>query len=128
MVQKWEENLELKIRLPDDLLAAHHLSGLRVSGQPSLPLTESECKLYLIVTLSVALTFCVLSASIVLAACVKRFQAIKSEKRRREKVAAEQERLKQKEQEDEKKKVHTISEPALERTFNVPTLFVIRTF
>lgn len=37
-------------------------------------LDESECKIYLIVTLSVALTFCVLSAAVVLVACIKRYQ------------------------------------------------------
>lgn len=68
---------------------------------PGLPLTESECKLYLIVTLSVALTFCVLSASIVMAACVKRFQAVKSDKRRRQKL--EEEREKEREEEEKKK-------------------------
>ena len=35
---------------------------------------ESECKIYLIVTLSVALTFCVLSAAVVFVACIKRYQ------------------------------------------------------
>ena len=64
---------------------------------------ESECKLYLIVTLSVALTFCVLSASIVLAACIKRFQAVKSEKQRRQKM--EQQRESAEREDDDKTKV-----------------------
>lgn len=38
------------------------------------PLSESECKVYLIITLSVALTFCVLSATIVIVACLKKYQ------------------------------------------------------
>ncbi len=61
---RWEENLELKIRLPDDLLPLGHTH-----------LTEGECKLYLLITLAVALTFCVLSAVIVLVACVRRCNA-----------------------------------------------------
>ena len=41
-------------------------------------LNESECKLYLIITLSVALTFCVLSAMIVVVACFKKYQESKA--------------------------------------------------
>ena len=35
------------------------------------PLQEGECRVYLIVTLATALTFCVLSACIVLFACFR---------------------------------------------------------
>ena len=57
-------------------------------------------------TLSVALTFCVLSASIVMVACIKRFQAVKSEKRRRQKMdQQENERESRASQEEDKKKV-----------------------
>ena len=45
-----------------------------ISGGHSF--TESECKLYLIVTLSVALTFCVLSAVVVFVACIRRCQEV----------------------------------------------------
>ena len=44
----------------------------------SRALNESECKLYLIITLSVALTFCVLSAMIVVVACFKKYQESKA--------------------------------------------------
>ena len=53
-------------------------------SKPS-PLTESECKLYLIATLSVALTFCVLSATVVLVACAKRCQDVRRRERERRK-------------------------------------------
>ena len=57
-------------------------------------------------TLSVALTFCVLSASIVMVACIKRFQAVKSEKRRRQKMdQQENERESRASAEEDKKKV-----------------------
>ena len=70
--QNWEENLELKIRMPPDLISGggHARSGL----EHPRALNESECKLYLIITLSVALTFCVLSAMIVVVACFKKYQ------------------------------------------------------
>ena len=74
-----------------------------LSNLPTCLSSESECKLYLIVTLSVALTFCVLSASIVLAACIKRFQAVKSEKQRRQKM--EQQRESAERQDEDKTKV-----------------------
>ena len=37
LIQKWEENLELKIRLPDDLLGVNNPKGLNFN--PPLPLT-----------------------------------------------------------------------------------------
>lgn len=52
-------------------------------------------------TLSVALTFCVLSASIVMAACIKRFQAVKSEKRRRQKMDQQETERESRERADE---------------------------
>ena len=55
-------------------------------------------------TLSVALTFCVLSASIVMVACIKRFQAVKSEKRRRQKIDQQETDRESREREDEDKK------------------------
>ena len=51
----WEENLELKIRMPLDLMGgplggvSSGVSAAAFGGQT--PLTESECKIYLIVTL-----------------------------------------------------------------------------
>ena len=65
--------------MPADLLFdkeasadAVRFGGLGLGGPRTLD--ESECKIYLIVTLSVALTFCVLSAAVVLVACIKRYQ------------------------------------------------------
>merc|ERR1719412_1855350 len=49
--KNWEENLELKIRMPPDLLSGqqhHSKTNLELRA-----LNESECKLYLIITLSV---------------------------------------------------------------------------
>ena len=62
--------------MPADLLLDKDSStdGVRFGGLGSRTMNESECKIYLIVTLSVALTFCVLSAAVVLVACVKRYQ------------------------------------------------------
>ena len=58
--------------MPPDLLVQ---SSKSISdNHESRPLRESECKIYLIVTLSVALTFCVLSATIVVVACFKKYQ------------------------------------------------------
>ena len=80
--KNWEENLELKIRLPPDLLVnpltslTSHSASNGYEGRR--PLHESECKLYLIITLSVALTFCVLSATIVSVACFKKYQETKA--------------------------------------------------
>ena len=78
--KNWEENLELKIRMPPDLLVSQTNSKSMIeNNHESRPLRESECKIYLIVTLSVALTFCVLSATIVVVACFKKYQvSIKS--------------------------------------------------
>lgn len=85
--QNWKENLELKIRMPPDLLVnPYHTSGLPTINSNGYegyegrrrPLHESECKLYLIITLSVALTFCVLSATIVSVACFKKYQETKA--------------------------------------------------
>ena len=56
----WEQNMELKVTLPDD-------RKLSTSPDPS------ECRLFLIVTLATALTFCVLSACIVMFACYRRW-------------------------------------------------------
>ena len=56
----WEQNMELKVTLPDD-------KKLSTSPDPS------ECRLFLIVTLATALTFCVLSACIVMFACYRRW-------------------------------------------------------
>lgn len=71
----WEENLELKIRMPPDLLVNSKSS---VSNGNHSEMLKSECKIYLIVTLSVALTFCVLSATIVVVACFKKYQETKA--------------------------------------------------
>ena len=60
----WEENMELKVTLPDDR---------KVAASPD----SSECRLFLIVTLATALTFCVLSACIVVFACFRRWQESK---------------------------------------------------
>merc|ERR1711953_564842 len=78
--QNWEENLELKIRMPPDLLAVQSKSSSanHNRAQSSSQLQESECKIYLIITLSVALTFCVLSATIVIVACFKKYQESKA--------------------------------------------------
>ena len=56
----WEQNMELKVTLPDDR---------KLSSSPD----PSECRLFLIVTLATALTFCVLSACIVMFACYRRW-------------------------------------------------------
>ena len=78
--KNWEENLELKIRMPPDLLVKEPktLPSSNEGYEGRRPLHESECKLYLIITLSVALTFCVLSATIVTVACYKKFQETKA--------------------------------------------------
>merc|ERR1719412_2985920 len=74
--KNWHENLELKIRMPPDLLSSSENAKSSQSSNLDHPraLNESECKLYLIITLSVALTFCVLSAMIVVVACFKKYQ------------------------------------------------------
>ena len=92
----WEENLELKIRLPQDLTNGESLSIL------TSPLTESECKLYLIVTLATALTFCVLSAVIVLIACVRRVQEVKRREQRRQKAELEAKELQERQEKEQK--------------------------
>ena len=68
----WEENMELRVTLPDD----------KKSGPVPDP---SECRLFLIVTLATALTFCLLSACIVVFACYRRF----SETRRKNKLGTD---------------------------------------
>ncbi len=73
--KNWEENLELKIRMPPDIFSRDYSKS--ASDNSSLRV-ESECKIYLIVTLSVALTFCVLSATIVVVACFKKYQETKA--------------------------------------------------
>lgn len=91
----WEENLELKIRMPPDLHSKSTNTQQQQNQQQSQRiLRESECKIYLIVTLSVALTFCVLSATIVIVACFKKYQETKAismaqtlEKEEREQMA-----------------------------------------
>ena len=55
----WEENMELRVLLPDD--------------KKSISPDPSECRMFLIVTLATALTFCLLSACIVLFACYRRY-------------------------------------------------------
>jgi hypothetical protein len=62
--------------MPSDLLTEKDSSdAIRFgSGLGGRSIDESECKIYLIVTLSVALTFCVLSAAVVFVACIKRYQ------------------------------------------------------
>ena len=59
------------------------------------PLSESECKVYLIITLSVALTFCVLSATIVIVACFKKYQDSKRNTLRHQAEKEEQQRTDQ---------------------------------
>jgi len=77
--KNWQENLELKIRMPPDLLSSNENSkSSQSSNLDPRALNESECKLYLIITLSVALTFCVLSAMIVVVACFKKYQESKA--------------------------------------------------
>ena len=66
----WEENMELRVTLPDD-------------RKMSVP-DPSECRLFLIVTLATALTFCLLSACIVVFACYRRF----AETRRKNKTGS----------------------------------------
>jgi len=61
----WEENMELKVTIPDDRM---------ISSSPD----SSECRLFLIFTLATALTFCVLSVCIVLFACHRRWKEGKS--------------------------------------------------
>ena len=61
----WEQNMELKVTLPDDR---------KLSSSPD----PSECRLFLIVTLATALTFCVLSACIVMFACYRRWTEARS--------------------------------------------------
>ena len=58
----WQEDMELKVTMPRD------------SPMVGATLGEGECRLYLIVTLATALTFCVLSACIVLFACWRRWR------------------------------------------------------
>ena len=84
----WEENLQLKIRMPSDLRM--YDDGVR---DAAITITESECKIYLILTLAVALTFLILSAIIVLVACIKRYQESKANLRRRKQEAEEREQM-----------------------------------
>ena len=65
----WDEKMELRVTLPDD-------KKLAQSPDPS------ECRLFLIVTLATALTFCLLSACIVVFACYRRY----TETRRKNKL------------------------------------------
>ena len=63
----WQENLEIRVvSLPTDPAAA----ATAVKGD-----SVSECRLYLIVTLATALTFCLLSAAIVVFACIRKKSA-----------------------------------------------------
>ena len=66
--------------MPPDLLSSSENAKSSQSSNLDHPraLNESECKLYLIITLSVALTFCVLSAMIVVVACFKKYQESKA--------------------------------------------------
>ena len=59
----------------------------------AITITPSECKIYLILTLAVALTFLILSAIIVLVACIKRYQESKANLRRRKQEAEEREQM-----------------------------------
>ena len=115
----WEENLELKIRMPPDLMGGP-LGGVAVmsaSTSGKTPLTESECKIYLIITLSVALTFCVLSAVIVLVACFKRYQEVTSGDKKRKMAAAA---AAAKAKSDEPKDSTTVSRAEM---FNWPNIY-----
>ena len=69
----WQENLELKVRRQQELgPPCPQVTLPRDSLQEVVsPLQEGECRIYLIVTLATALTFCVLSACIVLFACFR---------------------------------------------------------
>ena len=75
--------------MPSDL-RVYDDAGVR---DAAITITESECKIYLILTLSVALTFLVLSATIVLVACIKRYQESKANLRRRKQEAEEREQM-----------------------------------
>jgi len=65
--EKWKENLELKV-------TASEMPKQQVAVQDI-----SECQIYLIVTLSTALTFCVISATIVLYACIRRWREVQAD-------------------------------------------------
>ena len=71
----WEENVELRITLPDDK---------KMTGSPD----PSECRLFLIVTLATALTFCVLSACIVVFACYRRYSETRGKSKLQERDTA----------------------------------------
>merc|ERR1719192_2859668 len=58
--------MELRVLLPDD--------------KKSISPDPSECRMFLIVTLATALTFCLLSACIVLFACYRRWRETPKEK------------------------------------------------
>ena len=103
--------MELKIRMPPDLLPYDEVMEY---GQKT-PLTESECKIYLIITLSVALTFCVLSATIVMVACFKRYQETKAHDRRKRREAEEREEMAR----TEVKSVPTQDKTTLQPTFDI---------
>ena len=94
----WEENMELKVRI--HLIIQMDLKMLILHIMPSSslmtilfqvtlpddrknsPLPDaSECRLFLIVTLATALTFCVLSACIVLFACFRKWQEGQAKKK-----------------------------------------------
>ena len=49
LIQKWEENLELKIRLPDDLLGVNNPKGLNFT--PPLPLTGKSVFFHLLMNI-----------------------------------------------------------------------------
>ena len=78
----------MKIRMPSDLRV--YDDGVR---DAAITITPSECKIYLILTLAVALTFLILSAIIVLVACIKRYQESKANLRRRKQEAEEREQM-----------------------------------
>ena len=80
--------MKLKIRMPSDLRM--YDDGVR---DAAITITPSECKIYLILTLAVALTFLILSAIIVLVACIKRYQESKANLRRRKQEAEEREQM-----------------------------------
>ena len=94
----WEENMELKVRIHLSLQMDLKMLIVHIGSQCSLMTIlfqitppddrkissspdASECRLFLIVTLATALTFCVLSACIVLFACFRKWQEGQAKKK-----------------------------------------------
>ena len=88
----------------------------------AITITESECKIYLILTLSVALTFLILSATIVLVACIKRYQESKANIRRRKREAEEREQMARTEVKSVSQQMHLTNADG-EHKLNGHTLF-----